>query len=269
MSFCAEIPFHSSESLYFVFQNQQLLIRKYQDRILIPSGKDIFNGKIKHSRPFFIGKQDHRPCFCTYIPESIPELQGLEFHGLRQLFENLPEKIFRMASLGLQVTSWDKVSKYCGKCGSRLRIMKTERAKKCLSCDHIEYPRISPAVIMAVTRGKKILLARSNHIRSSFYSVLAGYVEMGETLEECVLREVHEEVGLGVKNICYYGSQSWPFTNSLMIGFIAEHAFGEIHIDKSEILDAAWFTPDNLPQLPGWGSISRRLVDFFVKMTIE
>jgi NAD+ diphosphatase len=118
---------------------------------------------------------------------------------------------------------------------------------------------------MAITRGNKILLARSTQIKFSFYSVLAGYVEVGETLEECVKREVLEEVGLSIKNIKYFGSQSWPFTNSLMIAFTAEHASGEIRIDQNEILDAAWFSPGNLPQLPGWGSIARQLVDSFVQ----
>jgi NAD+ diphosphatase len=269
LSFLSNMPHTSSDSLVFIFQGTRLIVNKTGSGIVIPSGKDIHRLGIEHSRPLFIGNLDQKPCFCAQSLSSVSELHIFGLHGLRELFGSLSEKMFKMATLGLQVNNWDKVSRYCGKCGKHVHLMKTERAKECSSCGHIQYPRISPAVIMAVTRGNKILLARSNHLKFSFYSVLAGYVEVGETLEECVKREVLEEVALSVKNIRYFGSQSWPFTNSLMIAFTAEHAFGEIRIDQNEILDAAWFSPDNLPQLPGWGSIARQLVDSFVRQAVH
>ncbi|MFO8085633.1 MAG: NAD(+) diphosphatase [Desulfobacterales bacterium] len=269
MSLNLDLPYHSSESLLFCFKDQKLFVKKEEDRVLIPSGKDILQLKIEHSRPFFIGSLNHRPCFCAQADVLVSEHRHFGLHGLRELFEHLSQKLFKMASLGLQFNNWDQVSTFCGKCGYRLHMMKTECAKKCLSCGHVEYHRISPAVIMAVTRGHEILLARPKRIKSGFYSVLAGYVEFGETLEECVEREIQEEVGLSVRNVRYFGSQSWPFTNSLMIAFTTEYASGKIRIQKSEIIDAAWFTPDNLPPLPGWGSISRCLVDSFVKMNAD
>jgi len=269
MSFLSNIPHTSSDSLFFIFQGTKLIVNKTASRVIVPSGKDIFGLGIEHSRPLFIGELDEKPCFCAKSLSTFSESQFFALHGLRELFGSLSEKVFKMAALGLQVNNWNQVSTYCGKCGEPLHLMKTERAKKCLSCGHIEYPRISPAVIMAVTRDKRILLARSNRIKFSFYSVLAGYVEVGETLEECVGREISEEVGISVKNIQYFGSQSWPYTNSLMIAFTAEHKSGEIRIDQNEILDAKWFYPDNLPQLPGWGSISRRLVDHFIQETVR
>ncbi len=265
MSFLSNIPHTSSDSLVFIFQGTKLIANKTGSGVVFPSGKDIHRLGIEHSRPLFIGNLEQIPCFCAQSLSSVSELQIFGLHGLRELFGSLSEKMFKMAALGLQVNNWDKVSRYCEKCGEHVHLMKTERAKECSSCGHIQYPRISPAVIMAVTRGNKILLARSSHLKYSFYSVLAGYVEVGETLEECVKREVLEEVALSVKNIRYFGSQSWPFTNSLMIAFTAEHASGEIRVDQNEILDAAWFSPDNLPQLPGWGSIARQLVDSFVQ----
>ena len=265
MSFFSKIPFASSDSLVFIFQGSKLLIKKTESGFCIPSGNDVPRFGLEISTPLFIGESDQKPCFCAQSLSSVSELQIFGLHGLRELFGGLSEKMFKMAALALQVNNWDQVSRYCGKCGEHLHLMKTERAKECLSCSHIQYPRISPAVIMAVTRGNKILLARSGHLKFSFYSVLAGYVEVGETLEECVKREVIEEVGLSIKNIKYFGSQSWPFTNSLMIAFTAEHASGKICVDQNEILDAAWFSPDNLPQLPGWGSIARQLVDSFVQ----
>jgi NAD+ diphosphatase len=267
MSFFSNQPYTSPDSLIFIFLGPKLLVKKAGSDIFIPSGKDILQCEIKHTTPLFIGDLEQKSCFCAQSISSVFKSNIFNLHGLRELFGILSEEIFKMAALGLQVNNWDQVSRYCGKCGKHFHMMKTERAKECLSCGHIQYPRISPAVIMAVTRGKKILLARSNHLKFSFYSVLAGYVEVGETLEECVEREVFEEVRLSVKNIRYFGSQSWPFTNSLMIAFTAEHASGEIIIDQHEILEAAWFSPNNLPQLPGWGSIARRLVDYFVEQT--
>jgi NAD+ diphosphatase len=269
MSFFSNQPYTSPDSLIFIFQGPKLIVKKTGSAVLIPSGKDTLQLGIKHTIPLFIGDLEQKHCFCAQSIAPVSESQIFDLHGLRELFGILSEDMFKMAALGLQVNNWDQVSRYCGKCGKHFHLMKTERAKECLSCGHIQYPWISPAVIMAVTRGKKILLARSNHLKFSFHSVLAGYVEVGETLEECVKREVFEEVRLSVKNIRYFGSQSWPFTNSLMIAFTAEHASGEIIVDQNEILEAAWFSPDNLPRLPGWGSIARRLVDYFVEQTVR
>jgi NAD+ diphosphatase len=269
MSFFSNQSYTSPDSLIFIFYGPKLLVKKAGSNVFIPSGKDILQFGIKHTTPLFIGDLEQKHCFCAQSLAPVSGSQIFGLHGVRELFGILSEEMFKMAALGLQVNNWDQVSRYCGKCGKHFHLMKTERAKECLSCGHIQYPWISPAVIMAVTRGKKILLARSNHLKFSFYSVLAGYVEVGETLEECVKREVFEEVRLLVKNIRYFGSQSWPFTNSLMIAFTAEHASGEIIIDQNEILDAAWFSTDNLPRLPGWGSIARRLVDYFVEQTVR
>ena len=138
---------------------------------------------------------------------------------------------------------------------------KDERAKECPKCGLLNYPRISPAIIVAVLKGNQILLARSRRFPGGFYSVLAGYVEPGETLEECVRREVFEEVGIEVKNIRYFGSQPWPFPDSQMIAFTAEYLSGDIKPDESEIVDAGWFLPENLPEIPGKISIARSLLE--------
>ena len=139
-----------------------------------------------------------------------------------------------------------------------------ERAKRCPKCQLLSFPRLSPAIIVMVERGrKKILLARSPHFPTKMYSVLAGFVEPGETIEECVAREIKEEVGITVENIRYFASQPWPFPNSLMLGFTAEYAEGEIKVDGVEIAEAAWFSPDAMPAIPGRISISRRLIDYF------
>jgi NAD+ diphosphatase len=142
--------------------------------------------------------------------------------------------------------------------------MEGERAKKCPLCGLVNYPRIAPAVIVLVTRGDEVLLARANNFPAAFYSTLAGFVEPGETLEEAVRREVGEEVGITLDNIKYFGSQPWPYPHSLMIGFTADYAGGDIQVDGRELSDAAWFTRDNMPQIPPKLSIARSLIESYL-----
>ena len=139
------------------------------------------------------------------------------------------------------------------------------RAKECKTCGRLEFPRVSPAVIVLVEREDTLLLARSPGFPGRFFSVLAGFVNPGESLEEAIHREVLEETGITVKDIAYFGSQPWPFPDSLMIGFTARYVSGEIRIDGDEIVEAGWFTPSHLPQIPGKMSIARQLIDWFVE----
>ena len=129
----------------------------------------------------------------------------------------------------------------------------------------VSFPRISPAIIVLVERDGKALLARSPRFKEGLFSTLAGFVEPGETLEDAVRREVKEEAGIDVKNIRYFGSQPWPFPDSLMVGFTAEYAGGEIKIDDNEILDARWFSAEDMPEIPGKISIARALIDYFLE----
>ena len=145
-----------------------------------------------------------------------------------------------------------------------MELQKSERAKKCPKCDLLHFPRLAPAIIVLVEQGEKLLMARSRHFASGMYSVLAGFVEPGESLEEAAIREIREEVGISIKDLRYFASQSWPFPHSLMIGFTATYAGGKISIDNTEIEDAGWFTADNLPPLPGKISIARKLIDWFI-----
>jgi NAD+ diphosphatase len=168
------------------------------------------------------------------------------------------------SGLAAQLYRWNNSHKFCGQCGGLTEDKADERAKVCLKCDLIYFPRLSPAVIVAVIKDKKILLARSGRFPYGFYSVLAGFVQPGETLEECVAREVYEEVGIVVKNIRYFDSQPWPFPDSLMLGFTAEYASGDIYVDQSEIADAGWFGAFNMPNIPPKISIARQLIDWYV-----
>ena len=132
---------------------------------------------------------------------------------------------------------------------------------QCDQCGLSAYPRISPAVMVLVKRGRELLLARSPHFKPGVFSALAGFVEAGETLEDCAAREVKEEVGIDIGHLQYFSSQSWPFPNSLMVAFFAEYAGGEITPDPTEIEAADWFDIDELPRLPDTVSIARRLIE--------
>ncbi|HEX7842628.1 MAG TPA: NAD(+) diphosphatase, partial [Kofleriaceae bacterium] len=163
------------------------------------------------------------------------------------------------------LTAWDRDHRFCGRCGAATERSATERVRTCTRCGHGAYPRLSPAIIALVERDGRALLARNARFPRPFFSTLAGFVEVGETLEAAVAREIHEEVGIAVTDVRYFGSQPWPFTGSLMIGYTARWAGGEIVPDPTEIADADWFSPDELPLLPPSLSIARVLIDDFVR----
>lgn len=164
---------------------------------------------------------------------------------------------------------WRRTHRFCGCCGKENSEKCDEQALICPSCQHITYPRISPCIIVLITHGEKLLLARSPHFPEKVYSTLAGFVEAGESLEQTLHREIKEEVGLVVSDVTYFGSQPWPFPDSLMIAFHAKYQSGEIKIDGLEIEDAQWFDQDNLPQLPRPESIGRHLIDAFLGAKIH
>jgi NAD+ diphosphatase len=186
------------------------------------------------------------------------------FRDLRSLLGEIEEDVFLLAGRAFQIANWNRMHRFCGKCGTPTEMQSKELAKKCPNCGSIFYPRISPAVIVAIVRGDEILLAHNKNFRQNWYSVIAGFMEPGETFEDCIMREVREEVGIRVTNIKYFDSQPWPFPDSLMIGFTAEHESGEIVVDGEEIEDAAWYRKDNLPQKPTLNSIAGRLIDHVI-----
>jgi NAD+ diphosphatase len=170
-----------------------------------------------------------------------------------------PKLLFeRMA---LAKFDWDRTHLYCGRCGTPTELKPSERARQCPNCGQVHYPRIAPAVMALVQRGDQLLLARSPHFVPGMYSALAGFVEPGESLEHCLVREVKEEVGIKVGNLRYFSSQPWPFPHSLMIAFNCDWVEGEITPDPSEIEAAGWFDLERLPVLPNKISIARRLID--------
>ena len=211
-----------------------------------------------------IGLLNGRRCFAAEVEGEEPA--GSSFQDLRSLFGVLNERYFVMAGRAVQVITWNAMHRFCGRCGTETgRGLETERfSRVCPNCGALYFPRLNPAAIVLVYRADELLLARAPQFPKGMYSTLAGFVEPGETVEQTVVREVREEVGIEVKNIDYFGSQPWPFPNSLMVAFTAEWATGEIRTEPLEVEDAGWYTVDRLPQLPPKISIARAMIDDFV-----
>jgi NAD+ diphosphatase len=257
-------PEQSEPAWWFAFEGNKLLVHQRSSSVTIPCLVDFAELGLTTLSQHYLGHLDHRHCYAAELAEGETIPTGMILEGLRQLYGRLDEDLFWVAARAVQIVDWDRTHLFCGRCGARLRTKTTERAKECPICGQLHFPRLAPAIIVLVERGRELLLARSRHFLPGMYSVLAGFVEPGESLEEAVVREVREEVGVTVKDIKYFGSQTWPFPHSLMIGFTATYAGGEIALDDSEIEDAGWFTTDNLPAIPGKISIARKLIDWFI-----
>jgi NAD+ diphosphatase len=254
----------SEPAWWFAFQENKLLVYQGLSSVSIPCLVDFAELGLTTLDQHYLGRLNNSHCYAVELGEGTVPPAGMAFEGLRQVYGRLDEDFFWVAARAVQIVDWDRTHLFCGRCGAPLRTKTTERAKECPICGQLHFPRLAPAIIVLVERGRELLLARSRHFLPGMYSVLAGFVEPGETLEEAVVREVREEVALTVKDIKYFDSQPWPFPHSLMIGFTAAYAGGEISLSDEEIEDAGWFTVDNLPTIPGKISIARKLIDWFV-----
>jgi NAD+ diphosphatase len=211
--------------------------------------------------PIFVGILDGTECWAVHIDAPV---EGFELQDLRMLHGTLGEQRWAIAGRAVQLVEWDHTHKFCGRCATPTEESPGERARRCPRCGLLAFPRLAPAIITLVTRDDTALLAQGAAFGIAMYSCLAGFVEPGETLEECVAREVFEEVGILVRDVRYQGSQPWPFPHSLMLGFRAEWESGELDLDPVEIADAGWYRADKLPMIPPGVSIARRLIDAWV-----
>ncbi|HWQ65703.1 MAG TPA: NAD(+) diphosphatase [Methanospirillum sp.] len=218
--------------------------------------------------PVYLGTQDDLFYYAAEVPVGVTLPCGWQSSPVRDLSGKVSDSDMVLASYAVRILDFDRSTVFCGRCGAKTNPLMTERARICPTCNKITYPRISPAIIVLVKKGEKILLARSPLSPPGFFSVLAGFNEPGENLEQTVHREVFEEVGISVQNLRYFGSEPWPFPDSLMIGFVADHAGGDIRIDNQEIEAAAWFTRDNLPSYPSKTSISRALIEAWISREV-
>lgn len=250
---------------WFAFRGDDLLVELKDKAALIPYVMYLESLDLEPIRKQYLGTLDGIPCYSAELTTDVSAPEDMAFRDLRELFGLLEESLFWVSGYAKQIMNWDRAHQYCGRCGTSTKDKPKERAKVCPQCDLINFPRISPAMIVAVIKGNEILLTHAERFTPGLYSVVAGFVEPGETLEECVRRELREEVGIEVQNISYFGSQSWPFPSSLMVAFTAHYAGGEITLDETEIVDAGWYRADSLPRIPDKASISRRLIDWFVE----
>jgi len=256
--------FESAPCLWFIFQGEKLLIRSTEnaaDSICIYSPEQL---GLRPVFSQFLGRYGNTNCFVAEVDDDITPPSSMRFKGLRSLFGTVDEDLFSLAGRAVQILHWQREHQFCGRCGTAMENRATELAKICPACAFVSFPRLSPAVIMSITRKDHILLARAPRFPVGMYSTLAGFVEPGETLEEAVKREVREEVNVRIGNITYVASQPWPFPHSIMIGFSADYVSGEIAIDDDEIEDARWFSVRDLPVLPSKITIARLLIENFV-----
>jgi len=255
---------HTESSWIFAFRGNELLVhldgtaarllRRAEWEALGLSGEPL------HA----VGHLEGEPALAVELPAATEPPLGMAVEGLRRLWGRLDEAAWQLAGRAVQILDWDRNHRFCGRCGTPTEASPDERSRTCPRCGLQHFPRLSPAVIVLVTRGDELLLARSPHFAPGVYSTLAGFVEPGESLEDTVAREIHEEVGVTLSDVRYFGSQPWPFPNSLMVGFTAQWAAVELQPQPGEIEDARWFRPDALPLLPAPMSIARKLIDDFL-----
>ena len=255
------VPVVAGDAIWIGIRGMDVLVRERGDRDELPTADEAAALGFAPVRSLYLGELDGVPCRSAELADDLEAPEGMAFRALRDLFGRIDEPLWTLAGRAAQLVEWDRTHLYCGRCGTPTEHAPGERARRCPVCGHAAFPRLSPAVIVRVTRGDEILLARAQRFPGAMYSVLAGFVEPGESLEECVARELEEEVGIEVGDIAYFASQPWPFPHSLMIGFTATWLSGDLRIEEAELVDARWFTRADLPELPGRVSIARRLID--------
>lgn len=253
-------------ALYFVVHPKGLVVQRSDagaPRMLDASESALV--ATPDAAPHFLGRLDGRDVLAVASAGASGAKEELakpfEVVGLRALYGSVDETLFGIAARAVQIVEWAATHRFCGRCATPTERTPGERAMRCPACGLSAYPRIAPAIIVLVRKGDLALLAHGARFPAPFYSTLAGFVEPGESVEETLVREVKEEVGIDVGDIRYFGSQSWPFPHSLMLGFFATWKSGEIACEPSEIVDAKWFEAGALPMIPPPMSISRKLID--------
>lgn len=246
------------KSYYFVFCKDELLLEQQEDGSYSVPLSEEPPTEIKPWTTLLRVTQLNGVDVRAYNLQA-PTPEGT-FCPLRQSYYKLPLELYLKAGKCAELLYWDQNTRFCGVCGGTMKFH-TDISKRCEHCGKEVWPQLATAIIVRITRDDEILMARARNFRGDFYGLIAGFVETGETLEEAVVREVHEETGLEIKDIRYFGSQPWPYPSGLMVGFTAHYAGGQIHVQREELKNVAWFHRDHLPKLPEKLSIARQLVD--------
>jgi NAD+ diphosphatase len=258
--------------LFFVFINQKVLLKRLPPNVANSENREFSLSDVM-DLPVELAEHEQQQQSLVkssqYGEHWLVDIHHVDFEHeeyalfhMRELLERLSAEDFQYVAQAWQYALFLRTHRYCGRCGNAMRKVSWEMAMHCDKCSHRVYPRVSPCIIVAIHNGNQILLAQgARQTTRGFYSTLAGFVESAESLEQAVHREVKEEVNVEVKNLEYFNSQPWPFPHSLMVGYIAEHAGGDIKVDGKEIHDAQWFDIDNLPHIPPKFSIAGLLIE--------
>lgn len=243
------------------YKENMILLQEAGNEYTIPKRSD-FEVEFDDNSTYFLFSINGVNCFI------LKEYRGNRTDFVyqdHQFLRTMPEKeLMFIGAVGFHFYKWMDEHRFCSRCGTKTSLKESERAIYCPSCELTVYPKISPAIIVAITCNDKILLAKGKHYRFNFYSLVAGYADFGESLEQTVVREVKEEVGIDIKNLHYYGSQPWPFSSSMMIGYFAEADDQQpIVIDTDELHDAKWFNREDLPETPSNISIAGEMIELF------
>lgn len=262
-------PAGVGDAWYFIYSGHTVL-GSQEDRRWRPIGQDQYLAlSLSPLNQVYMGTLRGVACYGVELARGVEAPDNHYWTGLRRLLFQLGEPLFAIAGRGVQLLEWYRTHQFCGQCGQPTQDYLNERARQCRSCDKLYYPRLSPCVIMLITRGEELLLAHGAGHREVVYSTLAGFIEVGETAEQAVHREVREEVGLEILTPVYQSSQSWPFPHQLMLGFEAQYRSGEIVPDNNEIADARWWHYTELPHHPPEGTISGRLIQNYVRRLMQ
>lgn len=249
---------------WFVFRKDELLLEKSNGSYSIPYGTTPPVVPSAGTAIHTITAKDGTLCKAFSIVEPVKETSRYVMTGLRESHDLISPTCYQAAGKAREIIHWDETNRFCSACGTPLE-QKEEIMKKCPECGKEVYPAIPAAILVLIRKGDALLLVHARNFKGTFNSLVAGFLETGETLEECVEREVKEETGLEVKNIRYFGNQPWPYPSGLMVGFIADYAGGEIRLQDEELSSGAFYTKDNLPELPRKLSLARKMIDWWLE----
>ncbi|HTT09321.1 MAG TPA: NAD(+) diphosphatase [Burkholderiaceae bacterium] len=255
-------PQPAARTRLFAFRGDQLLVRASDLAVPEDDPRVLAALGVRPGATYPVGL--HGDCYCcaAAVDAHAGAIDGYVFSGLRPLFGVVDETVLSIAGRAFQITEWMRTHRYCGVCATPTQAVSDEHCLRCPACGHLAYPRISPAMMVLVRRGDTILLARHAARPTNRFTALAGFLEAGESVEDAIHREVFEEVGLEVRDLRYFASQSWPFPHSLMIAFTAEYAGGDLVLEEDEIAEARWFGPDDeIPEIPSGVSIASALIN--------
>lgn len=246
---------------WFIFFNDQLLLQRKGETYTIPYS---INPPVTVKNVLEVNLLEDMPACTASVDTPLEETAEYLPMGLRASYDYLDPVLHKIAGKAYELIYWDQHSRFCPSCGTKT-VMQTTISKQCPNCKYEIYPVVSPAILVLIRKGDAILLVHARNFRGSFYGLVAGFLETGETLEECVRREVMEETGLEINNITYFGNQPWPYPSNLMVGFIADYVSGTIRLQDEELSEGAFFTKDNLPELPRKLSLARKMIDWWLE----